>query len=144
MNLKKLQQLSPPKSQRSYNRYVYQVYDNTCPLSGSSFLRKETQIHRLYSGSLLSANNVGYELEKELRLSLFNGMVLDKKLHREFHSLFGTRTTPFMFRQFVEEYSEKNKSYPLQQKMKLKEWVLLLERELVLTNPVLTHLRLDL
>lgn len=76
--------VNPPRSLRSWGRYILEVYRGECLITGVSHKESECQIHHLFSNHLLETNIVSPKDTKKLKLSLLNGVVVRKDLHKRF------------------------------------------------------------
>ena len=141
-HLKSLERLNPPRSARSWGRYINEAYDGRCVVTGISNLEGETQVHHLVSNYLMETNPVSHKERVALKFSLLNGVVLEKSLHKKFHTEYGNKVTPLMLVAFLNNL-ERDGFIPNKQRIQeAKSWILCLHRELTFLYPVVRSLKI--
>lgn len=135
--------VNPTRSSRSWGRYVLDTYGGNCLVTGESHKVTECEIHHLFSNHLLETNGVSSWDAKKLKLSLLNGVVLTKDLHKRFHHEYGTKVTPLMFISFLNTLERENSDLDKQRIQEVKAWVLCLYREVTFLYPVVRTLKLN-
>lgn len=137
-----LQRVNPPRSNRSWGRYISQIYEGRCIVTGKPNTESALEIHHLFSNFLLETNDVSPKDILSLRFSVLNGVTLEKSLHKRFHTEYGNKVTPLMFISFITELERENSSLDKQTIHDVKSWILCLYRELTLAYPVVRNLKL--
>ncbi len=79
--MKQLANSTPPKSIRVWGRRIGEFYNNTCIVTGLSQTEVPVEKHHIY-------NVFDYP---NLKLCLFNGIILTRELHLMFHRLYGNK-----------------------------------------------------
>ena len=141
-HLFKLEELNPPRSIRSWGRYISAIYEGRCIVTGRSSTETPLEIHHLFSNYLLETNKVSPKDSLSLKFSVLNGVTLEKSLHKRFHTEYGNRVTPLMFHSFLAVLEKENSSLDKQRIKEVKSWILCLYRELTLVYPVVRSLKL--
>jgi hypothetical protein len=111
-----------PTSKRSWSRDLKNFYYRRCFISGKvecPTLKLDT--HHIF----------GAQKDSKMTYSLFNGVVLDKNLHIEFHRLYGNETTPNHFLLFIEYLSNQDRLSSSIDKTILITWIKLLNNKLM-------------
>lgn len=140
--LVKLQHYNPPRSSRSWGRYIFQIYEEKCIVTGKHSTETPLEIHHLFSNYLVETNKVAQRDSSSLKLSVLNGVILQRSLHKRFHTEYGNKVTPLMFISFLTELEREDSSLDKQRINQVKSWILCLYRELTLAYPVIRQLKL--
>lgn len=139
----KLQRYNPPRSLRSWGRYISQIYEGRCIVTGKSSNENALEFHHIVSNALVEANQVSPQEALDLKLSVLNGITLEKTLHKRFHAEYGNKVTPLMFISFLTELEREDSGIDKQRIKQAKSWILCLYRELTLNFPVVRSFNLN-
>lgn len=117
--MRNLQNQTPPRSDRTWGRVIGDLYANQCLISGISEDSVPMERHHLWAKST----------HPKLKWNVFNGVLLCKELHRDFHNKYGPSADPADFIRYL-DYLEAHGLEALSPRLKdVRAWVEILQRE---------------